>query len=246
MSGSATAVRIDAADAFARTLYLRVKQTSSPAFDDVAVAVRQMHITLRHLRREAGDSKSVLNRPESAGYVRQLQPIVEDVEFALKQLETVLGRFDNASGPAEASGLTDRIASITARIAQEEMNVAFFLDTVQVRPSDVKAGTAPLPDKATFEEIKEEVDDMASRIFSRHNSVLDNDAHALWLEFKPELERQGFTSDELETHKVRQKSDFLDREKKLTLQHRRLFKHISASLAPLGTAAAAPPQPIRA
>lgn len=206
MSGSATALRIDAVDAFARTLYLRTKQVPPPTFDDAAVAVRQMHISLRHLRVEAGHPTSLLNKPDSsAAYSRQLQPIVEDCEFALKQLETVLERFDKASGGAEVSALKDRIASVTAKIAKEEMNVAFFLDTVQVRqkPESPDKDLETTPDTEVLDDIKYEVDSMASRLFSRHSGVLDNDSDALWREFRTELEREGFTPEELETHKVR-------------------------------------------
>ncbi|KAJ2983833.1 hypothetical protein NQ176_g406 [Zarea fungicola] len=201
MNGSPTAMHIDAVDAFARTLYLRTKQIPPPTFDDAAVAVRQMHISLRHLREEARDAKSVLNRPDSAVYTRQLQPIVEDCEFALKQLETVLGRYDNASGPPDVAALIDRIASVTAKIAQEEMNVAFFLDTVQVHPKSTTDESPPLPDHATLDEITEEIDVMASRVFTRHAGAPDNDSEAIWREFRAELLKEAFTSDELDAHK---------------------------------------------
>ncbi|KAJ6785408.1 hypothetical protein PWT90_05784 [Aphanocladium album] len=209
MNGSATALRIDAVDAFARTLYLRTKQVAPPpTFDDAAVAVRQMHISLRHLRVEAGDPKSLLNAPadgESAGvYAAELAPVVDHAEFALKQLEAVLDRYDGAENK---DALTDRIASVTARIAEKEMDVAFFLDTVQVRPkSSTAKEAAPMPNHETLEEIKHEVEFMASKLFSRHSGVLENDSEALWLEFKTELERQGFTADELETHKASTKA----------------------------------------
>ncbi|OAA78725.1 hypothetical protein LEL_02211 [Akanthomyces lecanii RCEF 1005] len=200
MNGSATALRIDAVDAFARTLYLRTKQVAVPAFDDAAVAVRQMHISLRHLRVETGDPQSVLNKLDntSAMYTAELAPIVDHCEFALKQLETVLDRVAGADIKKDA--LTDRIASVTAKIAEKEMDVAFFLDTVQVRPKTTSRES--MPDQQTLEAIKHEIDLLASRVFSRHTGVLDDDSEALWQGFKTELERQRFTVDELEAHKA--------------------------------------------
>lgn len=199
MNGSATALRIDAVDAFARTLYLRTRQVP-PAFDDAAVAVRQMHISLRHLRVETGDPQSVLNNPDNTSdlYTAELAPIVDHCEFALKQLETVLDRVDGADVNKDA--LTNRIASVTAKIAEKEMDVAFFLDTVQVRPKTTARES--MPNQQTLETIKHEIDLLASKVFSRHTGVLEGDSEALWRGFKTELERQRFTADELEAHKV--------------------------------------------
>ncbi|KAM3561899.1 hypothetical protein ARSEF4850_002989 [Beauveria asiatica] len=202
MNGSVTALRIDAVDVFARTLYLRTKQVPSPTFDDAAVAVRQMHISLRHLRTEAANPKSLLNRPESSSYAvyaAELEPIVDHCEFALRQLETVLDRFD-AAGNKDA--LNSRIASITAKIAQKEMDVAFFLDTVHERP---KSNTAS-PDHDMFAEMKHEIDSMASKVFSRHSGVLPSHSDALWREFRSGLERRGFSAEQIDVHKTSAKS----------------------------------------
>lgn len=206
MNGSATALRIDAVDAFARTLYLRSKQAAPHTFDDAAVAVRQMHISLRHLRDETCEPKSVLNKPDASGlYAAELGPIVDHCEFALKQLETVLDRFDSGGGAENkrAAALTDRIASVTAKIEEKEMDIAFFLDTIQARPKSTKEATTAMPDQHTLDEMKHEIELLASQVFGRHSGVLHDDSEALWQGFKIELERQGFTSDELETHKVR-------------------------------------------
>ncbi|KAM3544435.1 hypothetical protein ARSEF1564_002683 [Beauveria bassiana] len=202
MNGSVTALRIDAVDAFARTLYLRTKQVPSPTFDDAAVAVRQMHISLRHLRTEAANPKSALNKPESSScavYAAELEPIVDHCEFALRQLETVLDRFD-AAGNKDA--LNSRIASITARIAQKEMDVAFFLDTVHERS---KSNTAS-PDHDMFAEMKHEIDSMASKVFSRHSGVLPSNSDALWREFRSELERRGFSAEQIDAQKTSAKA----------------------------------------
>ncbi|KAM3512223.1 hypothetical protein MY11210_004141 [Beauveria gryllotalpidicola] len=202
MNGSVTALRIDAVDAFARTLYLRTKQVPSPTFDHAAVAVHQMHISLRHLRTEAANPKSLLNKPESSScavYAAELEPIVDHCEFALRQLETVLDRFD-AAGNKDA--LNPRITSITAKIAQKEMDVAFFLDTVQQRPKRTPAS----PDHDMSAEMKREIDSLASKVFSRHTGVLPSHSDTLWHEFRLELERRGFSAEQLDIHKTSAKA----------------------------------------
>ena len=207
MNGSSTTTptvqHIDAVDAFARTLYLRTKQIPPPAFEDVALAVRQLHISLRHLRVEAADKDSPLNQPESPVYARQLQPIVQDCEFALKQLETVLERHDAAPDRKSANALADRIASVRAKVAHEEMNVAMFLDTVQLRPSQTP--TAPVhQDEVGLDAIQQKVDAIATRLFSRpSNTSFSAGDDTLWQDFKSELEKEGFSPQVLHKHKVR-------------------------------------------
>lgn len=198
-----TVQHIDAVDAFARTLYLRTKQIPSPAFDDVALAVRQLHLSLRHLRFEAADKESLLNQPDAPVYARQLQPIVQDCEFALKQLEAVLERHDAAPDRASIDALSDRIASVRAKIAHEEMSVAMFLDTVQLRPQHAPA--APLQqDDVSLDTIQQKVDAIATRLFSRpSNSSFSAGDDTLWQDFKSELEKEGFSPQVLHQHKVR-------------------------------------------
>ncbi|OAQ97802.1 hypothetical protein LLEC1_02554 [Akanthomyces lecanii] len=200
MNGSAIALRIDAVDAFARTLHLRIKHVAPPAFDDAALAVRQMHISLRHLRVETADPHSVLNSPDSTStmYAAELTPIVDHCEYALKQLETVLDRVDGAN--VKKHLLTDRVASVTAKIAEKEMDLAFFLDTVQVRPRTTSRES--MPDQQTLEAIKHEIERMAPKVLGRHTGVLDDDSDALWQRFETELERQRFTAGDLEAHKA--------------------------------------------
>ncbi len=198
-----TVQHIDAVDAFARTLYLRTKQVPPPAFDEVSLAVRQLHLSLRHLRVEAADKESLLYQPDSPVYARQLQSIVQDCEFALKQLEAVLDRHYAAPDRASIDALGDRIASVRAKIAHEEMNVAMFLDTVQLRPQHAPA--APLQqDDVSLDAIQQKVDAIATRLFSRpSNASFSAGDETLWQDFKSELEKEGFSPQVLHQHKVR-------------------------------------------
>ncbi|KAH7308028.1 hypothetical protein B0I35DRAFT_483321 [Stachybotrys elegans] len=198
MSGDTTVGQIDAVDAFARSLYLRAK--SSPTFTDVAVALRQLHMSLRHLRVEAADPDSLLNNAgnSSSVYARQLQPIVEDCDFALRQLETSIDRYADAR--PEEPAVADRIAAIRAKLNNERTNVDMFLDTVQLHnPASKPVGVSDA--SVGLEDIKDKVDTVAQRVFKRPSGGLDAHEGDLWQQFKSELEKEGFSPEVLRKHK---------------------------------------------
>lgn len=207
MRGGSTLEYIDAVDAFARTLFLRAKQYPSPSLSEVAVAVRQLHLALRHLRVEAADPDSLLNSgAASSVYARQVQPIVEDCDFVLKQLVTVLDKYDACSG-REVDGLADRVAAVRSRLTNEKTSVDMFLDTVQLHnPANGPHGNAVQGNEAGLEGIKDKVDSIAARLFTRRDSsglTDDDDDDRRWQEFKSELEKEGFSPQVLRQHKVR-------------------------------------------
>lgn len=203
MGGSTMSERIDAVDAFARTIYIRAKQCSSPIFSDVAAAVRQLHLALRYLRVEITDGESVLNSPDGAVYTRQLQPIVEDCDFALKQIDTVLEKYGSSLGAKPDPEVVTRIDSVTCRLVQEKTNVDMFLDTIQLHNPSCATEAMVQDDQAGLDDIKLKVDTVAARLFSRREAGLTNDEGRLWKEFKAELEKEGFSSEVLRKHKVR-------------------------------------------
>ncbi|KND90752.1 hypothetical protein TOPH_04539 [Tolypocladium ophioglossoides CBS 100239] len=176
MSGGNTLEHIDAVDAFARTLFLRAKQYPSPSLSDVASDVRQLHLALRHLRVEAADPDSLLNSgAASSVYARQVQPIVENCDFALKQLVTVLDKYD-ACGGREVDGLADRVAPVRRWLTNGTTSIDMFLDTVQLHnPANKPPVNAVQGNEAGLEGIKDK--------------------------FKSELEKEGFSPQVLRQHK---------------------------------------------
>ncbi len=205
MSGGSTLEHIDAVDAFARTLFIRAKQYPNPSLSDVSTAVRHLHLALRHLRVEAADPDSLLNRgTDSSVYTRQIQPIVQDSDFALKQLETVLDKYD-ANGGREVDGMADRLATVRSRLVNERTTVDMFLDTVQLHnPANKPPCNTMQRSDASLEGIKDKVDKIATKLFSRRDSTgMADDEDRLWQEFKSELEKEGFSPDVLRQHKVR-------------------------------------------
>lgn len=210
-SGDTTVEHIDAVDAFARNLYLRLKQIPScnadPPLDDVALAVRQLHLALRHLRVEAADKDSPLNRPDSAAvHGRQLESLVEDCSFQLRQLDAALATIDIYEGSSSADARAERLGNLRAKIANEKTSVDMFLDTIQLRnPADQPAGIVD-GSQSGLENIKDKVDAIANRLFAQrigntNGTSLSNDEDRLWLEFKSELEKEGFSPQVLRRHK---------------------------------------------
>ncbi|KAG4263209.1 hypothetical protein FPRO04_05686 [Fusarium proliferatum] len=206
MSGGSTVQRIDALDAFARTLYLRAKQSGLP-FTDVATAVRNLHIALRHLRIEAADQDSVLSNVQASSssssvYSRQLEPLVDDCEFTLGQLERHLDKYGDGRAvmPEDERQRDQELSVIKHKLAGDKTSVEMFLDAVQLhaenRPTRVVEGQAGL------ERIKDVVDEIATKLFrNRNEGSFTEDEDGLWREFKVELEDQGFSPQVLRKHK---------------------------------------------
>ncbi|KAI0105625.1 hypothetical protein F4776DRAFT_474084 [Hypoxylon sp. NC0597] len=204
---------IEQVDAFARKLYKRAR-AAGPELDEIATTVRNLHTVLKHLKFEAEDPESVLCADGCAVYARQLTPILEDSEFALKQLETILEKkhvggdgLDGVGGSARMDGEKgwtmldsrerDMIDLIRAKLANQKLNIDMFLDTIQLyNPS--KSRQMVDTTNANLDSIKDKVDDIASRICQRKNSnLIDGNEEELWEKFRDELERAGFSRDVL-------------------------------------------------
>jgi hypothetical protein len=218
---------IESVDAFARQLYRRARAAGHD-FTDITTVVRGLHTVLKHLRAEAEDPDSLLNsKPygdnQNSLYARQLMPIIEDCDFTLKQLETILQKYGGSfssgdSADDEHSGRNgrrnkevearekDMIALIRTKLANQKTNIDIFLDTVQLH-NPVKA-RQPLQNTDTqqLNEIKDKVDTIATRLFRRRGSRDTEDEEELWQQFRTELEREGFSSDVLRSNKVRRGS----------------------------------------
>ncbi|KAK1981944.1 hypothetical protein LZ30DRAFT_66321 [Colletotrichum cereale] len=197
MSNGTPVPNLSAVDAFARALYRRAK-ASGPDFADVATAVRRLHTVLKHLRVEAEDPDSLLNSDASSVYARQLAPLVEDCDFALKQLETILEKYGEAPRLEERE--RDMVAMIRSKLASQKTNIDMFLDTVQLHnPS--KAQRIVDEHGGNLDNIKDKVDAIAARLFARRDSGIGEDDEDLWQQFRSELEREGFAKDVLRKNK---------------------------------------------
>ena len=230
-NGSAitTASSIESLDAVARQLY-RHARTAGDGFAHIATVVRGLHTVLKHLRVEADDPDSLLNKAPTGDnrnslYARQLTPILEDCDFTLKQLETILEKYGGSGDSADDAETSptagsrgrngrknkevedrekDMIALIRTKLANQKTNIDIFLDTVQLH-NPVKARRAlQNTDEEELDNIKDQVDEIATRLFHRRGAVGNEDDEALWEQFRTELERAGFSSAVLRNNKVGQ------------------------------------------
>lgn len=212
--------------AYARTLLRRAK-TSGPDFAQVATVVRSLHTVIKHLRAEAEDPDSLLNRAqqESSVYARQLSPIIEDTDFTLKQLDTILKKYgsspsdestkDSAYGADKgAQRLEDRerdmLQLIRTKLSNQKTHIDIFLDTVQLHNPSRQHRPVNLEqtDDKQQNSIKDKIDAVAARCFQRRaeakrsgDSVEDSEED-MWQLFWAELVKEGFSSEVLRKHKV--------------------------------------------
>lgn len=207
MRNGASVAQINAVDAVALRLYGRSK-TAGPDFQDIATVVRRLHTVLRHLKVEAEDPDSLLNADSASVYARQLTPIVEDCDFTLKQLDTILEKYgDSSSGETNSSsgGIEarekDMIALVRTKLANQKTNIDVFLDTVQLH-NPAKTRRVIDNSSVNLDEIKDKVDAIATRLFRRRDSGFSDDGESLWQEFQIELEKEGFSKAVLQKNKV--------------------------------------------
>lgn len=226
---STSVASISALAATARNLYRRAK-ISGADFADVAAVVRSLHTVLKHMRSEAEDPDSLLNstQQESSLYARQLTPIVEDTDFTLKQLDTILEKYgsypthDDADHPrrdraGNGNGgrqIEDRerdmLNLIRSKLANQKTNIDIFLDTVQLHNPSRQHQPVDLEnaDDKQQNSIKDKIDAVAQRVFQRRakaramGDAVDGGEEELWQQFGSELVIEGFSSDVLRKHKV--------------------------------------------
>lgn len=202
MSGGSTLQHIDAVGALARNLYLRAKQSGLP-FSAVADAVRNLHRALRYLSIEAADQDSLLNNsPSTSVYTRKLSPLVEDCDFTLTELETLLNSYgDGRAIMAEDERARDKkLLTMKQKLDNDEYSVDMFLRAVQLH--DKNRPTRIVEGQEGLERIKDVVDEIATKLFrDRNEGSFTEDEDGLWREFKIELEDRGFSPQVLRKHK---------------------------------------------
>ncbi|KAL0931475.1 uncharacterized protein CTRU02_214210 [Colletotrichum truncatum] len=198
MSNGTPVPNLSAVDAFARALFRRAK-TAGPEFADIATVVRRLHTVLKHLKVEAEDPDSLLNSGTGAAvYTRQLTPLVEDCDFTLKQLDTIIEKYggvDRLEGRER-----DMVAMIRTKLADQKTNIDMFLDTIQLH-NPTKAQRVVDEQGGNLDAIKDKVDAIAARLFARRDSGIGDDDEDLWQQFRTELEKEGFSKEVLRKNK---------------------------------------------
>jgi hypothetical protein len=217
-----TSITIESVDAATRQLYRRARGAGTD-FVDLAIALRNLHTSLKHLDAEAKDPDSPLCQPSPASsesrdsvYARQLRSLVEDSDFALKQVNTLLERHGDSpesglepgTGPAakgwDVAETARKIHLIRGDVVSQNMKIDLFLDTVQLHnPAKAQPVLENLDDKQ-MDAIKNKVDAIATRLFRERTdqSPIDVDEDKLWRSFQSELEKEGFSPEVLRRNKV--------------------------------------------
>ena len=210
MSSGTALFHIDAVDAFARNLHIRAQTSSSVSLKSILLPLRNLHLALRHLRIEAADRDSLLNSAsqDAALYNRQLKPLVEDCEYTLKQLEAFLDKFENeigSNGTSEDEGQMARVEAVRTTLVNDKTKIDLFLDTVQLQNSKRDQTSMSAAHDGSLEGIKDKVDAVATKVFQTRdeNTCGENDEENHWQDFKSELEKEGFSPQVLQKHKVR-------------------------------------------
>lgn len=212
---------IESVGALARQLYGR-SRSAGPDFVQLSNAVRGLQTVLKHLHAEAQDPDSLLNQPGTSGheirnnlFVKQLTPLVEGSDYALKQAEAVLAKYGDSAGRDVGHGryvgregytteqeqdedlaTRARMIDLTGKkLVSQKTEVDLFLDTVQLN-NPLKARHArQIISHPKSDMIKDKVDAVALRLFrsrGRQDSPTGEVEEELWQDFKAELETEGF------------------------------------------------------
>ncbi|KAK4250619.1 hypothetical protein C7999DRAFT_28954 [Corynascus novoguineensis] len=208
---------IESVGAFARQLYRRARDAGTD-FVDLAIAIRNLRTALKDLEAEAQDHDSPLyaqtnpaanSETQNSVYGRQLWSLVEDSDFALKQVSTILQKYGDIPSSSTARRNADRgeiarkVDLIRGDVISQSMKIDIFLDTVQLHSVAKPRPALENVDDQQMDGIKNKVDTIANRIFrERENrSPSEGDEEELWRSFKRELEREGFSAQVLQEHK---------------------------------------------
>jgi hypothetical protein len=214
-----TADAIAAVGSVALQLYRRAK-TSGPEFDDVAAEARSLYTELRHLRIEAEDPNSVLIK-DKAVFAQPLAQLVENSEFTLQEVEALLEKYGNNTGSAadhggeqgdrRRSALPDSdskkrpmIARVLDKLARCKGDIDDFLTNVQLHTPTQTRHALNQTNAEQLDAIKDKVDAIAMRIHNRRRAAdYPGDEEEIWVQFRTELEHEGFSKEVLRKNQVR-------------------------------------------
>jgi len=212
--GGITKPTAESVDDSARQLYRRAR-AAGPEFDNLAASVRSFQTVINHLRQEAEDQDSLLHQYRSgddhdsdhgrnAVYVRQLTALLEDSDFTLKQVDTILERYGSGSNARHETDAEKgrKIDLIQNNVASQKDKIDLFLDTIQLHNPVKTHNALENTDSRQLDLIKDKVDAVASKIVRARGSPVSDSEEDVWQQFKAELEKEGFSSQVLHDHKV--------------------------------------------
>ncbi|TVY35489.1 hypothetical protein LOCC1_G006371 [Lachnellula occidentalis] len=216
MSFGASPSDIIAVVAFCKILYRKCKDAGGE-YDEISREVKGLYTVLRHLKYEVQAPDSPLYC-DSVGS-RQLEPIIGNCDFTLRQLDGLLQRYgrlgaDGGGNPPPSPRVSwdkvrlgsdemDELGAIRVKLISHKTSLTLFLDTIQLHESG-KMSTTLDNHEGQLDVILDKVDSIATRMGQKSGgSVMshDNDDKEVWKQFRRELESEGFSSSVLQQHK---------------------------------------------
>lgn len=210
-----TPPNIELVDAFARQLY-RKARAAGPELDELATAIRSLHMALKHLRDETREPGSPLfqcdndqNNEKSTVYSRRLVCLAEDSDFVLKKADTILEKYQENLGPSKDIVNSDaqrdpdpaekvqELRLARDSLMSQKMKVDIFLETVLLHHPAKSRRTVDESEDQQLDLIIDKVNEYFSRSRLSPNSVapMQEDTEEIWRKIKLELELKGVSAD---------------------------------------------------
>jgi hypothetical protein len=178
-------------------------------YDEASREVRSLHTVLRHLKYAVEAPESPLSGDHSI-WERQLAPIIDDVDFTLRQLDAILQKYGRLTAGNDVSEVRfgsdemSQLGHIRVKLDSHKTSLTLFLDTIQLNKSGTMSITLDNYG-GQLDAILDKVDAIASRMSQKSSSVMasyDDDDREVWKQFRRELVVEGFSSSVLQQHKV--------------------------------------------
>ncbi|KAK3374799.1 hypothetical protein B0H63DRAFT_256458 [Podospora didyma] len=216
---------IESLDAFARQLGQRAHDAGSD-FYPLRSALHGLQMALEDLNVEDQDPESLLNQSSPANldrrnsvYARELASLVEESDFTLKKVTTILSKYGNAAeSPVDVSGVfgtrlgpsrrgldlqdkNTKIELILKDVTSQKVKIDTFLDTLDMHnPIKTQAGALVHADDGKLAFVMSKMDAIAPRLFS-NESPTGGSKVDLWYDFGAEMEKEGVSRDFINKHK---------------------------------------------
>lgn len=224
-------------------------QNAGEEYNEIACEVHSLHSVLRTLRSEAQrlDSKVFKQDPSST---KELIATTDGCKNVLATLDTILAKYEGLKvleGEAGAGkklwqklrfgSKTEELGIIRCRLIAYTSTIAVLLDTVQIKAADrveskIDDGFTEIVGR--FEKMRKEIYKMASQArAAAHNgstiSLLSLSTHKgddkeVWQDFRRELIKKGFRSQNLDKHKAVLQAYMLKLDQSGILDEEHLFK----------------------
>ncbi|KAF5572457.1 hypothetical protein FPANT_13065 [Fusarium pseudoanthophilum] len=190
--------QIDAIRELVQTSYRRIS-TYGPEFTNVATKLYKLEMTLRRLRDEVAEEQEELPVHIQQSYTIHLRSLVEDWDFAMKRVNSLLDTYHNEeiSLAGEEASKSGELKPIEPILAGKRMAIELLLDSIQLQKPQIYD-----QHQSDLEEIKDKVDHIAAHLFANWNAESFSGGNdALWRHFQELLEKEGFSSQVLSKKK---------------------------------------------